>query len=352
MTTARGCGQTSALAQTLFDLLRRPGPVLVLMQNNPDPDALASAAALRAIAWQAAKKSVTIGFGGVCGRAENRAMMKILKIDARPMRTEDLAGYETICLVDCQPRAGNNLLPMRRQATVVIDHHLSRKRAPWTAQFADVRPTYGATSTILYEYLRALDVPIDTQLATALFYGIQSDTQDLGREAGDADVDAYQSLFLLADKRRLARIHHAPVPRAYFAVLAQGLAKSVVAGPCVIGLLPTCPNPDTAAEVADLLMRLEGVRMAVCYGVYGDEIVLSARGATPRTNVANRVRRVVKGLGHGGGHLMMAAGRIPLEAVADGADRETALARVRDRILKAFAPNARPHPLVCEEKHE
>lgn len=336
---------SEAMAGALVALFRKPGPILVIVQNNPDPDALASAAALRAIAWHTARKSVTIGFGGVCGRAENRAMMRILKIDARPMRTEEVCGYETICLVDCQPRSGNNLLPGRRRASVVIDHHLISKRTRWTAELCDVRPEYGATSTILHEYLCALKTPLDARLATALFYGIQSDTQDLGREASPSDVRAYQALFLLADKRRLARIHHAPVPRAYFATLAEGLAKSVVAGPCVIGFLPACPNPDAAAEVADLLMRLEGVRMAVCYGVFDNEIVLSARGATPRTNVAHRIRQVVKGLGHGGGHLTMAAGRLPLVDPAHGSN----LDRIRERILRVFAPNTKPRPLVAAE---
>jgi len=340
LTEEQALERARANVAQVLDICRRPGRRLVLMQDNPDPDALASAAAMRDLVYTHLKKRVAIGYGGISGRAENRAMMDVLHIDAKRMTPSQLDNYKTICLVDTQPRSGNNILHASRPAEIVIDHHLLPKRNPWLAEFSDVRPGYGAASTILYEYLVAGGVKIGPRLATALFYGIQSDTQDLGREACPADVRAYRDLFLVADKKMLARIHHAPIPMDYFKTLADSLANCVVAGATVVGYVPSCVNADMISDVADRLMRLEGMRTAVCYGVCGDTIHLSARAADARGNTAQRVKRVVRRLGTGGGHRAMAGGQIPLEG-----DREKRLALVRERILKAFAPHKEPVPL-------
>jgi len=332
---------TAAKLEAVLGICQRPGRILVLMQDNPDPDALASAAALRDLVYLRLKKRLTIGYGGTCGRAENRAMMAVLRIDARRLTLAQLPRYKTICLVDAQPNAGNNILVPSRPPEIVIDHHLLPKKRTWIAEFADVRPGYGATSTILYEYLLAGGVKLSANLATALFYGIQSDTQDLGREAGLADVRAYRDLFLLADKKKLAHIHRAPVPADYFKMLGAGIDHCVVAGSTVISYIPACHNVDMIAEVADFLIRLEGMRTAVCYAVYEDKIHLSARAVDARGNVARRMKQVVSRLGTGGGHRAMAGGQVAIEG-----DVERRLAFVHARILKSFAPNKEPVPLT------
>ncbi|NIA15325.1 MAG: bifunctional oligoribonuclease/PAP phosphatase NrnA [Nitrospiraceae bacterium] len=334
--------QAAANVERIMALCKRPGRILILMQDNPDPDALASAAALHDLTHHHVKKHAVLGYGGICGRAENRAMIDILRIGVKRLTPDQIERFRTVCLVDTQPRSGNNILMPSRLPEVVVDHHLLPKRGPWMAEFADVRPDYGACSTIFYEYLQATNVRITPRLATALFYGIQSDTQDLGREANPADIRAYRDLFLIADKKKLAHIHHAPVPPEYFRMLADSLATCVVAGTTVVSQIPECTNADMIAEVADRLMRLEGMRAAVCYGVFGDTIHLSARALDARGNCARRMKRVVARLGSGGGHRSMAGGQIPING-----DAEKRLALVQARILKAFAPNRVPVPL-CE----
>jgi nanoRNase/pAp phosphatase (c-di-AMP/oligoRNAs hydrolase) len=328
---------------TVLRLCGRKGRVLILMQDNPDPDAIASAVALRELIHEGLRKRAVIGYGGVIGRAENRAMIDVLHLHARRVDTAGLAKFRTICLVDTQPVAGNNALLTRRKADVVIDHHLRAKRQTWTAEFCDIRPDYGATATILYEYLLAAEARIGTTLATALLYGIQSDTQDLGREACEKDTAAYQGLLPHADLQKLARIRRAPVPSEYFRHLLQGLANCDVAGRAVICKMPEGGNPDMMAEVADLLLRLEGMRSSVCYGLVDDTIHVSARAVDARSNVARRMKRIVSRIGTGGGHRTMAGGQIP-----SNGDPEKRLALVRQRILKAFAPNQEPRSLFVE----
>jgi len=200
---------------------------------------------------------------------------------------------------------------------------------------------YGATSTILYEYLLDAGVKVNPDLAAALFYGVQSDTQDLGREACPADIAAFQQLILLADNKKLARIRRAPVGPDYFEALGGSLDNCVIAGSCVISHIRTHGTPDMMAEVADLMLRLDGARVSVCYGLSGDVIYLSARGHDARSNVARRMKRLVSRLGTGGGHRTMAGGQVP--AVGEP---ERRLALVRERILRVFAPGKEPRPLL------
>ena len=334
--------QSSKALEALLALCKGRGRVLVLMQDNPDPDALASAMALRDLLHGELGKRVVIAYGGVCGRAENRAMMELLHIDARRITPSEAGRFATVLMVDAQPTAGNNLAMTERLVDGVIDHHAEPRKAAARAPFHDVRPDYGATSTILYEYLLAAGRRLSVNLATALFYGIQSDTQDLGREAIPADVAAFQNLFDQADTRKLARIRRAPLPADYFEMLHESLENCIVAGNTVISVIQNSKNPDIFAEIADLMLRLDGIRCSVCYGRYEETILLSVRTVDARSNAADRVMRVVRRLGAGGGHRTLAGGQIPA-----GAEPENRLAAVHQRILRVFARNHTPRPLFA-----
>ncbi len=317
------------------------GRVLILMQNNPDADAIASAAALRQLIKRFTGKQAILGYTGICGRAENEAMLHVLRIVAHRITVEELRRYRILCLVDTQPGFGNNPIFTSRPADIVIDHHLARRRVTWQASWADVRPDYGSTATILYEYCLAAGVHLSADLATALFYGIQSDTSSLGREAGPADRAAYLELFPLVDQKKLARIRRAPVSRDYFRMLHHSLETCEVAGRLVLAAIGACSNPDMIAEVADLILRMEGVRTAVCMGIYGNRVLLSVRATDARGNACGGVRRIVKGLGTGGGHRTMAGGQVPLTE-----DIEGLLGELRQRTLRIFAKGHPPQRLI------
>lgn len=329
----------------LLAICKRRGRILVLMQNSPDPDAIASAATVRHIVHEKLHKNIIIGYGGIMGRAENRAMVHVLNIDIKRITPSELGKYKTLCLVDTQPRAGNNALFTSRPADIVIDHHLSPKKTLWQATLSDVRTDYGATSTILYEYLRAAELKPPPALATALYYGIATDTQEFGREASEADMEAVQALVTQSDKKKLAKIRRAPLPPEYFRLLRNALSNAVVAGHTVVTLLRDCSNPDMFAEVAELMLRLDIARSSVCYGPCNGVVYLSARAADARGNVAPRMKRVVGRLGTGGGHRSMAGGQIPI-----GPDLEKRLHQIHIRIIKHFAGGKECTRLIGREE--
>jgi nanoRNase/pAp phosphatase (c-di-AMP/oligoRNAs hydrolase) len=300
--------------------------LLILPHNDPDPDAIASALALRTLVeapWPAhegrhvaAPVEATIVYRGIIGRAENKALVRYLDRPLRRLLAGDLRQEVPVALVDTQPGAGNNALPPDRTPLLVFDHHPLRPGSA-AATFAEVRPEVGATSTILTSYLLAAGLEPDKTLATALYYGIKSDTLSLAREAASEDIAIYQQLQILADAEALAEIENAQVPSDYFKRLDTALHTARVYDGVVLAYIGQMRRPDLAAELADLLLRLQGARWAVCMGVYKDDLIVSIRARPPRMRgveggAGSLVQSIVGEAGTAGGHGTMAAGHVPL----------------------------------------
>ena len=250
-----------------------------------------------------------IAFSGMIGRSENLIMAGILDIPLVPLEIVDLSQYSVVCMLDTQPLTGNNSLDPDVPVDIVIDHHPLReasKRCRWV----DVREDYGVTATILYEYLIANDITIDAKLATAIFYAIKSDTQDLGREANLPDREAYLNLFPLVDKQLLYQITNPRQPIEYFRAIRRTLDHARIYGRAVVADMQRVVFPELVAEMADFLLRLEGVEAVLTFGEYSRELVLSLRTSSADMNAGEMVKRLVQGIGVGGGHSFVAGGKI------------------------------------------
>lgn len=280
--------------------------LLILPHDNPDPDSIASAVALKRLVRERFGIRSTVSYGGIVGRAENQAMLRLLGIKLSPIWRVRINRYRHIALVDTQPKTGNNSLPPNVKPTVIIDHHPLKRTTE--ARLVDVRPSYGAAATILTEYLQQSECKIPTALATALFYGISSETEALGREAGEADTRAYLSLFPMTNKKHLARIERPRLSRSYFNVLGRSLKGAVTYKNVVVARLGTVEVPELVAEVADLLVRLERITWSLCMARHGDRLVLSIRTTNVKARAGRLIQRLVGRRGRAGGHNMMAGG--------------------------------------------
>jgi nanoRNase/pAp phosphatase (c-di-AMP/oligoRNAs hydrolase) len=317
---------------TLLQALDGPGRLVILPHDNPDPDALASAAAIQYMAAKLLKKESRILLGGIVGRAENRAMLTYLNITLTPVGEVQFGPDTLVTLVDTQPGRPNNSLPEGFIPRVVIDHH-PQYGSYEGVTFLDLRDQYGATSTILTEYLRDAKLPIEPKIATALFYGIAAETQDLGREATAADIEASHFLYPFTSKRRLAKIENARVPREYFRGFRIGIERAMLYDKAVISILDDVQYPDMVAEVADFLLRLDQVEWAAAIGTFRNCLHCSVRTTDREANAGDLLQRVLGGRS-AGGHDMIAGGRIEV-GDAPGA-RDRAAAMVRDRLLGAL----------------
>jgi len=341
----RAAEKTSTKLQKLTELLVGETYLLVVVQDSPDPDSLAAAVALRRLAKALANQQCSIAYGGTVGRGENRALVNYLSLNLRPCAEIDYTKFDLIALVDTQPGTGNNSLPETVVPHIVIDHHPIRHQTRMVP-FTDIRSGYGATSTILVEYLIEAGITPDTPLATALLYGIRSDTQDLGREAARADVEAIEFLYPFANKRMLSIIQRGKVPRVYYQMLADALRHARVQGRAIITDLGDVDNPDMIAEVADLLLREDETTWTMCTGYWKDKLLISIR-TSEESNLAEKViRHMVARRGTGGGHLTYAGGQIPLTK-GTRKEREEVERHIEQKFLEAIgSTNGPPTPLV------
>lgn len=321
---------------------------LILTHDNPDPDSIASAVGLTALLDHRFGIEARVGYGGIIGRAENIAFVKVLKLPVFPVSQIVFDEYDLIGLVDTQPSVGNHSLPPRYRADIVVDHHPLRESS-LDAPFADVGGDYGATSTMVLEYLRAARFETDTLLATALFYGVKADTRDLGRQTTPRDTDAYLWLVPKIDRTMLGRIEHPELPLRYFRLYHKAYERARIYGDAVITDLGEVYSPDMVAEIAERMMFLEEMKWSLAYGSYRSQLYFSLRTNDRRMNAGRLIREICEDKGgSSGGHGSMAGARLPLWG--NRAQRAAVKRELVKRFLVAFGVDRqRPKPLLDDD---
>lgn len=296
----------------LTKLFRGRRRALVMTHDNPDPDSIASAWALATVLSERVGVPAELSYGGIIGRAENAAFVKTLKIPIKHVDEIDFEAYDTFALVDTQQTVGNHALPGSLRADIVIDHHPLRDDTVATP-FADLGNVYGATSTMLTEYVRAARIDPRPELSTALYYGIKADTRDLGRQTQNHDVDCYLWLFPRIDRELLSHIEHPELPVRYFRLYHAAIEKARLYTEAVITDLGDVYSPDMVAEVAERLSFIEGPKWSLAFGSYRSQLYLSLRVSDKRMNAGRLIRETCAPLGgSAGGHGSMAGARLPL----------------------------------------
>jgi nanoRNase/pAp phosphatase (c-di-AMP/oligoRNAs hydrolase) len=258
-----------------------------------------------------------ITFGGIVGRAANRAMLRVLGIQMVHATRCDYSRFDALATVDAQPATDYSGIPEGVVPTIVIDHH-PMKGDLSAIPFVEIGGEYGATSTILAEMYTQNSIPIPTPIATALAYGIKSDTQDLGRETSQADIDAYTALYPHIDKRALSRIESERLPETYFVAFERAISNSVIYDNVILSDMGPVQVPDMVAEMADFLLRLDGMRWSIVLGEYEETLFISLRCSPPDSPGAGEVvRTALKGMGSAGGHGAMAGAQVPLRGYTE-----------------------------------
>jgi nanoRNase/pAp phosphatase (c-di-AMP/oligoRNAs hydrolase) len=282
--------------------------VLILLHNDPDPDAIASGLALRNI-LRRTRQTAIIGCTYGVSRPENLRMLKLLDLQIEVLTTEQLKSFDGIALVDVQPHYFPGLLP---QVDLVIDHH--PEQPGYNAVFKDIRPDYGSTSTILTEHLRAVDIDISERTATAMLYAIKSDTLFFNRQANRADLEAFSYLYPLADATMIRKMEGSEITneRLDFVIKAWQHGRMVEHVFCAFIGEPS--REDFIPYVADFYLQLENVQWSVISGVVNDTFVVSVRNLGYSRNAGDFVRRWFSDIGSAGGHRTMAKAVVPLEA--------------------------------------
>lgn len=299
--------------QKIEEALKNIKRLVVLTHDNPDPDSVSSALALAHIVQNKFGVPSVVRYGGIVGRAENRTMIRLLNLKVKPLKDADFKAGTGFAFVDVQPYTGNSSFPKNKKPLIIIDHHSLRKTTK--AEFIDVRTDYGATATILTEYLVESGVDIPSPIATALSYGISSETQDLGREARPKDIEAYLTLFPVSNKKVLASIEHPRLPKDFYVTLSRAFHHTFVYKNAIMTSLGEIQNPDFVALVADFMLRHERMTWSLCMGRYKEKIIVSIRTTNEKGRAGKFLRHLIGKRGTAGGHEMIAGGQVACETM-------------------------------------
>ncbi|ODS52668.1 MAG: hypothetical protein ABS36_16625 [Acidobacteria bacterium SCN 69-37] len=286
---------------------RRISPLLILTHDFPDPDALASAWGLHHLA-KAVGIDAHIAYGGVIGRAENRAMVELLRIPVHRLKPSDLRRYAHVALVDTQPRFENNPFPADRRATIVLDQHHPVEDV--SADLAIIDTGCGATCVIVAQALLIEGIEIPVTMATAIAYGILSDTLDLYRVTRTDVIQTYLRVLHRCDMRTLAEIQNPPRSRHFFTTLGRSIRTAVVCRRVMVAHLGAVSSPEDVALVADFLLTYEHASWSFCTGRSRGNLHLSLRTGLPDAQASDVLRDVVDDPDEAGGHGGVAGGRI------------------------------------------
>ncbi len=319
----------------LMEQARGSSRALILMYGDPDPDAIGAALGLRAI-WAAAGRTAQVRYTGEVQRYQNKLLISWLRVEIERLSPGELEQADLVAVVDAQPGFWKEAPP---RAQVVIDHHPQREDT--VADYLDLRPGYGSTSTIISEYLNEAGLPIDRQLATALLYGITTDTDDLKRNAGPADIAAYELLQHRADDTFRARLDKSQIPMSVLDWISWGIGHRVVHRDLCLIHFGNVPTADIMVQVADLVLLTHGIAWVVCSGLRKDDngrrLVVVFRSDGHHSDVGKRARNAFGDIGSAGGHRTMARAEIPL----DDQDHETVVALLVDNLFPRMAPSRR-----------
>jgi nanoRNase/pAp phosphatase (c-di-AMP/oligoRNAs hydrolase) len=277
-------------------------------------------------------------------RAENHVMLNRLTPEwEKAERLPDLKGYSAVAQIDTQPGAGNNRLDVIHTKHIVMDHHYPIRDATANAAYADVRTEIGSTVTILFQYLEAAGIHPDPLLATAMYYGLKTDTRSLSRGDSVADDVAFMKLTRQVDQQELAKVEVAALSLEYFRAFSHGLHATRLHGKAIVSRLGLIEQPDFAAEMADILIRLQGAQAALCMGQYGDTLHISLRTGGLAEDAGMIIQQVVSSPGSAGGHGTMAGGQVPLA----GVDLEPLLIDIEHRFLTILGENGEGMGLIA-----
>ena len=281
--------------------------VLILLHNDPDPDAMASGLALRNILHRTKATAIIGAVEGVT-RPENLRMISLLDLQIDAVTPDSLAGFDRIALVDVQPHYFGGRLD---RADLVIDHH--PEQPGYTAVYKDIRPNYGSTSTILTEHLRAVDANISERTATAMLYAIKSDTLFFNRQTNRVDIEAFSYLYPLADAALIGKMEGAEITSERLDYVLRAHQRGVLEDQVFCAYLGDAPREDFFPYVADFFLQLEHVRWTVIAGTVGHAVIVSVRNLGYSKNAGEFVRRTFADIGSAGGHRAMAKAVIPAD---------------------------------------
>ncbi len=344
-------GTTSTSTEAAIELRQQldtiEGPLAVMMHDNPDPDAIASAVALVDIAESVGLEAEACYYGEI-SHQENRAMVNLLGLSIRNLEPDDpLDDYGSFALIDHSRPGVNDQLPPDLHVDIVIDHH--PPRGPVPATFVDLREHVGATSTVVTEYLERFGIEFEKATATALLYGIRVDTNDFTREVSAADFAAASTLWPHVDTAVLRQIEQPTIEGETLETIARAIKNREQRDSVAAASVGQIGDRDALPQAADQLLAMESVETTLVFGFMEEQVFLSARSRDPTVDLGETLRDAFDQIGSAGGHADMAGAQLEIGILASADDEgevDSIVSVVEEVISNRFFEALRTQPGV------
>lgn len=322
---------------------------IIVLQDFPDPDAIASAFAHQLIS-AAFDIECDIVHGGKVSHQQNIALVKLLGLELMHFDcSADMKIYSGAVFVDNQGTTAEEILKHLEAAAVpiliVVDHHeLQHRLEP---AFQDIRRAIGAAFTIYAGYIEHGLIEMDkshrehVKVATALTHGIMTDTNGFIRAAPE-DFQAAAFLSRFRDPDLLEQIMNQARSKKTMEVIHRALEAQVTAeGFSIAGVgYIRAEDRDAIPQAADFMVTEENIHTAVVYGIVtGAEMEEAIVGSLRTTKITLDPDEFLKEIfgkdsaGHyyGGGKTSAGGFRIPIGFLSGGEEEEH-----RERKWKVF----------------
>jgi len=299
--------RTAGKWQRLRQALTPQDKVGIVLYGEPDPDSLASGWALQHL-LRPRVHSVRMVASQAVKREQNLRFLRALKIPVEFVAEIPWAAFSKTALVDAQPHFFHTAPPV--PFDIVIDHHPRREQT--AARCADIRPNYGSTATMVLEYLLIAGNSVPRKLATALWFAVRTDTDNLSRMVHTADLAAYSYLYRKSDRAMVQWLEQRDIPAAFRELYIRGLYLLDPSRARDVVYLGDVPQADACVHVADFLARFIGVRWLAVAGIAQEMLYVIFRGGSYGINVGGIARRKLDAYGSAGGHRDKARAEIPV----------------------------------------
>lgn len=291
------------MAFKLSDLLEYDD-IVIQCHDNPDADALASGFALKWYLDRNGKKSRFIYSGKFPVSKSNLVLMKdSLKIPAEYVSKLDKP--QLLVTVDCQ-YGESNVTKFDADTVVVIDHHQISGALP---ELNDVRSAYGSCSTVLYELLRkeGIDINEDEDIATALYYGLMTDTNGFTEISHPADKDLWDAAKF--NNANIVMFRNSNLSREELEIAGNALKGAKYNDTYGYALVEAAPcDPNILGIISDMLLEVDTVKTCLVYSILAFGVKISVRSCVREVKASELAGYIAEGLGGGGGHLVKAGG--------------------------------------------
>ena len=272
----------------------------ILIVINADPDSIASAMAVKRILWRRVT-NVTISNINSITRPDNMAMIRLLDVTLIHLSKVDTHHYNKFVIVDSQP--DHHVAFSDFRYTAIIDHH---EASDFQAPFKDIRPEYGATASIMTEYLQAAKIKPSSNLATGLFYAIKTDTANFERKAINEDMRAFQFLFKHANIHLARKIEHVDLRLDFLNDFKKAINDHVLSRNKIFIHLGSTKNTDICVLIADFFMRFNLITWSIVSGIHEDKLIIVVRNDGSRKDAGILLTQKFGEFGSAGGHRSMA----------------------------------------------